>query len=181
MAVGWDYQILSPVNRRGLALLGDTEKIVPLGKQRIAAVDDHGALTATIEFAQGETILAISGYASHRIAPGSKLSRANSTTRRTTRKPKSSARKSHQPPPDRPSCRSKRAKNTFGVTDRHVKPAKDKKFRENVRSQSDEVSNYQSPKRSRLSQNLKKRLKKRRLLRAFEKSKEEWLPGLDSN
>jgi hypothetical protein len=68
MAVGWDYQILSPVNRRGLALLGDTEKIVPLGKQRIAAVDDHGALTATIEFAQGETILAISGYASHRIA-----------------------------------------------------------------------------------------------------------------
>jgi hypothetical protein len=54
------------VNRRGLALLGDTEKIVPLGKQRIAAVDDHGALTATIEFAQGETILAISGYASHR-------------------------------------------------------------------------------------------------------------------
>jgi hypothetical protein len=63
---GWDYQILSPVNRQGLALLGDTGKIVSLGKQRIASVEDHGALTVTIKFAQGEDVLAISGYASHR-------------------------------------------------------------------------------------------------------------------
>ena len=66
MADGWDYQILSPVNRQGLALLGDTEKIVPLGKQRIASVADHGALTETIKFAQGENMLAISGCASRR-------------------------------------------------------------------------------------------------------------------
>jgi hypothetical protein len=63
---GWDYQILFPVNRQGLALLGDTEKMVPLGKQRIAAVEDHDTLTVTIKFAHGEDLLAISGYASHR-------------------------------------------------------------------------------------------------------------------
>jgi hypothetical protein len=63
---GWDYQILSPVNRQGLALLGDTEKIATLGKQRIAASEDHGTLTATIKFAPAESRLTISGYASHR-------------------------------------------------------------------------------------------------------------------
>ena len=65
-ADGWDYQILSPVNRQGLALLGDTEKIVPLGKERIAAVADRGTLTVTIKFARGEDMLTISGYASDR-------------------------------------------------------------------------------------------------------------------
>jgi hypothetical protein len=64
-ADGWDYQILSPVNRKGLALLGDTDKIVSLGKQRIAALEDHGSLTVTVKFAHGEDLLTISGYASH--------------------------------------------------------------------------------------------------------------------
>ena len=64
-ADGWDYQVLSPVNRRGLALLGDIDKIVPLGKQRIAALEDHGSLTVTIKFAHGEDLLTISGYAPH--------------------------------------------------------------------------------------------------------------------
>jgi hypothetical protein len=54
------------VNRQGLALLGDTEKIVSLGKQRFAAIDDHGTLRVTIKFARGEDTLTISGYASHR-------------------------------------------------------------------------------------------------------------------
>ena len=62
---GWDYQLLFPVNHQGLALLGDTEKIATLGKQRIAALEDHGTLTTTIKFAQGEDVLTISGYASH--------------------------------------------------------------------------------------------------------------------
>jgi hypothetical protein len=64
-ADGWNYQILSPVNRQGLALLGDTEMIVSLGKQRIATVEDDGTLTATIKFARGEDVLTISGYAPH--------------------------------------------------------------------------------------------------------------------
>jgi hypothetical protein len=62
---GWDYQILSPVNREGLALLGDTDKIVSLGKQRIAALEAHGSLTVTIKFAHDEDVLTISGYAPH--------------------------------------------------------------------------------------------------------------------
>ena len=64
-ADGWDYQILSPVNRKGLALLGDTDKIVSWGRQRIAALEDHGTLTVTIKFAHGEDVLTISGYAAH--------------------------------------------------------------------------------------------------------------------
>jgi hypothetical protein len=59
---GFAYLILVPVNRQGLALLGDTEKIVPLGKQRIAALSDRGTLTATFKFAQGEHVRTISGY-----------------------------------------------------------------------------------------------------------------------
>ena len=48
-----------------VASWGAPEAIVPLGKQRIAALADQGTLTATIEFAQGEDALTISGYASH--------------------------------------------------------------------------------------------------------------------
>ena len=62
---GFAYDVLVPVNRDGLALLGDTEKIVPLGKKRIGALEDRGTLTATIEFAHGEDVRTISGYASH--------------------------------------------------------------------------------------------------------------------
>jgi len=63
---GFAYLILVPVNRQGLALLGDTEKIVPLGKQRIAALSDRGTLTTTILFAPWETARTISGYASQK-------------------------------------------------------------------------------------------------------------------
>ncbi|HTU33834.1 MAG TPA: hypothetical protein VMF66_08540 [Candidatus Acidoferrum sp.] len=63
---GWDYQILSPVNRKGLALVGDTANFVAMGKKRIAAVDDRGTLTATIRFAPGEDTVPISGYAADR-------------------------------------------------------------------------------------------------------------------
>ena len=63
---GWDYQILSPVNRKGLALLGDEQEIVPMGKKRIAALEDRGTLTATIKFAPGEDAIPIFGYASRR-------------------------------------------------------------------------------------------------------------------
>jgi hypothetical protein len=64
-ADGWDFQLLSPVNSQGLALLGDTEKIVPLGNQRIATLEDHGTLMVTIKFAHGEDVLTISRFASH--------------------------------------------------------------------------------------------------------------------
>jgi hypothetical protein len=76
---GWDYQILSPVNREGLALLGDTEKFVPMGKQRIATVEDRATLTATIKFAPGEDMLTIFGYASHKPKLNALQGRLNDT------------------------------------------------------------------------------------------------------
>jgi hypothetical protein len=63
---GWAFQVLSPVGRDGLALLGDTEKITTLGKARFAAVKDDGGLSATIQFASDEKMGSISGFAAHR-------------------------------------------------------------------------------------------------------------------
>ncbi len=63
---GWDYQILSTVSREGLAMLGDTQQIVTLGRQRIVGRQDGGAIVATIKFAPGEKTRAISGYAVRR-------------------------------------------------------------------------------------------------------------------
>jgi hypothetical protein len=63
---GWDYQIVSPVNRKGLALLGDTAEFVSMGKRRIATVEDRGALTATVRFVAGEDALTVVGYAAER-------------------------------------------------------------------------------------------------------------------
>jgi hypothetical protein len=62
---GFSYDVVVPVNREGLALLGETQKIVPLGRKRVAALEDHGALTAAIKFGRGEAPIAISGYAAH--------------------------------------------------------------------------------------------------------------------
>jgi hypothetical protein len=63
---GWAFQVLSPVSRDGLALLGDREKITTMGKARFASVKDDGSLSATIQFASDEKMRFISGYASHR-------------------------------------------------------------------------------------------------------------------
>lgn len=62
---GWAYQMLAPVNRDGIALLGETAKIVPMGRARFADLSQDHGITATIAFAAGETTQAISGYAAH--------------------------------------------------------------------------------------------------------------------
>ena len=82
---GFSYTVLVPVNQEGLALLGDTEKIVPLGKQRVASIENNGSLAATIEFAPGESELNISGYASRR----PKLSALSGELKHVTYDPKS--------------------------------------------------------------------------------------------
>ena len=66
---GWAYQVLTPVTHSGLALLGDTDKIVPLGRAVVADLAASGnGLTAAIQFARGETMQTISGYAARRPA-----------------------------------------------------------------------------------------------------------------
>lgn len=62
---GWAYAVLTPLNAAsGIAMLGDVEKIVPMGRARISATAQHGAATqVTVQFASGEGPRAISGYA----------------------------------------------------------------------------------------------------------------------
>jgi hypothetical protein len=62
---GWSYEVLAPVNASGIALLGDTGKIVPLARKRFTAVSNRGAVEATIAFARGEKSVTVMGYAAH--------------------------------------------------------------------------------------------------------------------
>jgi hypothetical protein len=60
---GGSYFVIVPVGPSGIALLGDTNKFVTLGKKRIATLTDSGVLQATVAFAAGETNVWLSGYA----------------------------------------------------------------------------------------------------------------------
>jgi hypothetical protein len=52
-----------PVGRSGIAFLGDRDKLVTLGRQRIAQLRDDGAVTVTVQFARGERGVTLRGYA----------------------------------------------------------------------------------------------------------------------
>ena len=62
---GWAYTVLTPLQAAsGVALLGDTDKISPMGRARISVAAEHGAEThATVRFAAGEGPRTIAGYA----------------------------------------------------------------------------------------------------------------------
>ena len=62
---GWGYDVLAPINKAGIALLGDTGKIVPLARKRFSSVSNHGAVEATLAFAPGENSVTLTGYATH--------------------------------------------------------------------------------------------------------------------
>lgn len=58
---GYAYSMLAPV-RHGIALLGDLDKIVPTGKQRLPAIDETaGGLTVRVAFARGESAATLTG------------------------------------------------------------------------------------------------------------------------
>jgi hypothetical protein len=57
------YFLVTPVGPSGMALLGDLSKLVPLGKKRVSALTDDGAISATIEFGVGEDKVELSVYA----------------------------------------------------------------------------------------------------------------------
>jgi hypothetical protein len=63
---GWSYEVLAPVNKGGIALLGDISKIVPLARKRFATVKGDRSIEAELLFAQGETSVTISGYSQRR-------------------------------------------------------------------------------------------------------------------
>ena len=57
------YYIVSAVGPSGLALIGEQGKIAAAGKQRIATFSADGALTVTVQFAEGEGPVTLHGYA----------------------------------------------------------------------------------------------------------------------
>ena len=64
----YSYRIVAPISRSGIALLGDIDKFVPMGRKRITSYRDvaNGA-AVEIAIAANETNLTIAGYARSKI------------------------------------------------------------------------------------------------------------------
>jgi hypothetical protein len=61
---GMAFYVVSPVGKSGIAFLGDRDKFVGTGRQRISSLKDlPGKLTANILFAESETTVTLHGYA----------------------------------------------------------------------------------------------------------------------
>ncbi|MGZ4202551.1 MAG: hypothetical protein ACXVRH_10890, partial [Thermoleophilaceae bacterium] len=60
---GRAYYVVVPVGPSGIAFLGDKDKYVSLGRQRIAALEDHGQVEATVAFSAGESSVTLHGWA----------------------------------------------------------------------------------------------------------------------
>ena len=56
------YLVLAPVGPSGIAIVGDTDQFVTMGKKRVARYTDQGAAHVRVTFAAGETSRAITGY-----------------------------------------------------------------------------------------------------------------------
>lgn len=57
------YYVVAPIGPSGIAFLGDAGKFVSCGKKRIEQLSDNGALQVLIQFAPGETFVALHLYA----------------------------------------------------------------------------------------------------------------------
>ena len=59
---GFGFWMIAPVSKSGIVLLGDLSKIVPTGKQRIAAVEDRASgLVVHVAFGAGEKSVVLDG------------------------------------------------------------------------------------------------------------------------
>jgi hypothetical protein len=56
------YLVLAPVGPSGIAIVGDTDQFVTMGKKRVTGFTDDGAARVAVTFADGETSLVITGY-----------------------------------------------------------------------------------------------------------------------
>ncbi|HXK03852.1 MAG TPA: hypothetical protein VMS37_15730 [Verrucomicrobiae bacterium] len=58
------YLVLAPVGPSGMAVIGDTDQFVTMGRKRISAIEDAGGyVNLTVAFAAGETSRTVTGYA----------------------------------------------------------------------------------------------------------------------
>jgi hypothetical protein len=56
------YLVAAPIGPSGMAVLGDVDQFVTMGKKRIPALTDDGEIHLTVAFATGETVRNIKGY-----------------------------------------------------------------------------------------------------------------------
>jgi hypothetical protein len=59
---GRAYYVVAPVGPSGIAFLGDKDKYVSLGRQRIPALTDNGQLEVGVAFAAGESSVTLHGW-----------------------------------------------------------------------------------------------------------------------
>ncbi len=65
----WQYDIVAPQQAGGMALFGDLNQFVPMGRQRIAkAAVRKSGVSLTVIVAKGEKSVVISGYSKHGIS-----------------------------------------------------------------------------------------------------------------
>ncbi len=58
------YYVVAPVGKSGIAFLGDEDKFVGTGKQRVTSIEDKpGKLTVSVILAEGEKSVVLHGYA----------------------------------------------------------------------------------------------------------------------
>jgi hypothetical protein len=65
------YLVLAPVGPSGLAMLGDANQFVGMGKKRVPEFTDDGTVHLTLSFADGETQRVIRGYSPGPVAVAS--------------------------------------------------------------------------------------------------------------
>jgi hypothetical protein len=56
------YLVLAPVGPSGIAIVGDTDQFVTMGKKRVTGFTDHGVARVAVTFADGESSVVITGY-----------------------------------------------------------------------------------------------------------------------
>ena len=56
------YLVAAPIGPSGMAVVGDVDQFVTMGKKRVPALTDDGEIHLTVAFANGETVRSIKGY-----------------------------------------------------------------------------------------------------------------------
>ena len=62
------YLVMAPIGPSGMALVGDADQFVTMGKKRVPAVTDEGTIRVTVAFADGEASRVITGFSPWRPA-----------------------------------------------------------------------------------------------------------------
>lgn len=63
---GWAYAVVAPIGSDRMGLLGDTDKIVPLARERFPEVTNDRSARVRVSFAAGEDEVTLTGYAAKR-------------------------------------------------------------------------------------------------------------------